>query len=220
MPDWLKLLWYDTAYWISAAGAGLGFSLRVEGARNVPQSGPVLIVSNHQSFLDPIMAGVAINRRLCFLARRTLFVHPIVGPLISSLNSVAIDQEGFAREGLKTILDQLHAGRAVLVFPEGERSKDGFLHPLRPGIHLLIKRVDMKILPIGIAGAYAAWPRWQKYPIPAPLFMPPWEGTIAISIGQPVDSKHFQDLPREQVLAELFNEMKQVQERAQRLRRK
>ena len=57
------------------------------------------------------------------------------------VNCVPIDQEGVAKEGLKTIMQQLQAGRAVLVFPEGERTVDGLVHELKPGIHLLIKRV-------------------------------------------------------------------------------
>jgi 1-acyl-sn-glycerol-3-phosphate acyltransferase len=92
--------------------------------------------------------------------------------------------------------------------------------PLRPGIHLLIKRGDMPIVPMGIAGAYDAWPRWRAYPIPAPLVCPPGKGTIAVSIGRPLHARQFADKPREQVLAELFNELQKCKERAERLRRK
>src|SRR5437764_499957 len=79
--------------------------------------------------------------------------------------------------------------------------------PLRPGIHLLIKRMEMAIVPIGIAGAYDAWPRQRAYPIPAPLFLPAGKGTIAVSVGLPMDSRRFAHQPREKVLAELFVEL-------------
>jgi 1-acyl-sn-glycerol-3-phosphate acyltransferase len=139
--------------------------------------------------------------------------------LMRSLHAVPVNQEGFAREGLKTILEQLKAGRAVGIFPEGERTPNGRMNPLRPGIHLLIKRMDMSIVPIGIAGAYDAWPRWRAYPIPAPLFLPAGKGTIAVSVGPPMDSRRFADQPREKVLADLFVELQKQKEKAQRLRR-
>jgi 1-acyl-sn-glycerol-3-phosphate acyltransferase len=108
----------------------------------------------------------------------------------------------------------------VVIFPEGERTGDGKVHPFRPGIHLLIKRIEMPIVPVGIAGAYDAWPRWRAYPIPAPLFLPAGKGTMAVSIGPPVNSRCFADTPRERVLADLFGRIQDVQERAERLRRR
>jgi hypothetical protein len=78
----------------------------------------------------------------------------------------------------------------------------------------------MPIVPVGIAGAYEAWPRWRPYPIPAPLFWPARKGTIAVSIGKPVNSQCYADKPREQVLDDLFGRIKEVYERAERLRRK
>ena len=133
---------------------------------------------------------------------------------------MAVDQEGFAREGLKTMLDELKAGHAVVVFPEGERTFDCKMQPFRPGIHLLIKRVDMPIIPVGIAGAFRAWPRQRAYPIPAPLFLPASERTIAVSIGPPIQSVGLREKSREQALEELFIAVQKCQERAERLRRK
>lgn len=218
MQGALSYLWYEAAYWISAVGMGFGFSLRAEGGRHVPRTGPALLIANHQSFLDPLLAGLAARRHLCFLARRTLYRNRAFGGLLRSLNAVPIDQEGFARQGLQTILEQLRAGRAVLIFPEGERTANGSLRPLRPGIHLLIKRVPMPIVPIGIAGAYEAWPRWRRLPAPVPLFWPTGKGTVAVAIGRPLDSRRFADLPREAALAALFAELRKVVDRAERLR--
>ena len=74
--------------------------------------------------------------------------------------------------------------------------------------------------PVGIAGAYEAWPRSRPYPLPAPLFWPAGKGTIAVSIGQPIASRCFADKPRAQVLDDLFVRIEEVYERAERLRRK
>ena len=216
----LSRLWYDTCYWLSGTVMTFGFSLRTEGHRNVPEHGPALLVANHQSYMDPILVGLAVRRHPVFLARQSLFRYGPLAWLMHSLHAVAVNHRGFAREGLKAILDQLRAGRVVGIFPEGRRTGDGRVSPLRPGIHLLIKRMEMAIVPIGIAGAYDAWSRWRAYPVPAPLFLPARQGTIAVSVGRPIDSRRFAHRPRETVLADLFVELQKQKEKAQRLRRK
>jgi len=84
----------------------------------------------------------------------------------------------------------------------------------------MIKRVEMPIVPIGIAGAYDAWPRCRAYPMPAPLVFPAGKGTIAASIGPPIYSRQLTKLPRERVLEDLFKELERLWLRAGHLRRK
>jgi 1-acyl-sn-glycerol-3-phosphate acyltransferase len=198
----------------------LGFSIRWEGTHNMPAAGPALAIANHQSYLDPPAVGLASTRRLVYLARASLFRNPMFGALIRSLNAVPIDQEGVGKEGIKAILQRLLAGDAVLVFPEGTRSPDGTMQPLRPGIHLLLKRTSAPIVPIGIAGAYDAWPVWRAYPIPAPIFLPASKRTIAVSIGRPLDPEPFAAMPREEAMTELAKVLAEAKGRAERLRRK
>jgi 1-acyl-sn-glycerol-3-phosphate acyltransferase len=216
----LSWLWYETCYWASMAAMTLGFSLRMEGRRNVPRHGPVLLIANHQSFLDPVIVGLAARRHLCFLARKTLFRHPAFGPLIRSLNAIPVDQEGIGKEGLQSILHRLQEGDAVLVFPEGHRTKTGAVQPLRPGIHLLIKRVQAPIVPCGIAGAFDALPPSRALPRLSPFFLPRTGGDVAVFLGQPIPPERFAEMPREQVLLELHAELVAVSNRAERLRRK
>ncbi len=220
MSDWLSYLWYEGIYWVSMTVMTLGFSLRIEGRQRIPRRGPVLLIANHQSFVDPVLVGLAAPRPLCFLARKTLFRQPLFARLIRSLNAVPIDQEGLGKQGLQTIMEQLRAGRAVLVFPEGHRTADGAMQPLMPGIQLLIKRSQAPVVPVGIAGAFDAWPRWSPLPIPAPLFVPPGKGTMAVAVGRPIDAQRLLDLPREQFLDELAAELRKAQERAENLRRR
>jgi 1-acyl-sn-glycerol-3-phosphate acyltransferase len=211
---------YDTSYLTAAAGFTLGWSLRTEGRHNIPASGPALLVANHQSFIDPILIGLATRRHLCYLARKTLFKNRAFAWLIRMLNAVPIDQEGVGKEGIKAILEQLQLGQAVVVFPEGTRTEDGVMHPLKPGIHLLIKRTKAPIIPIGLAGAYDAWPTWRPYPIPAPLFLPGCRGYIGVSVGKPLEARRFAELPREQSLTDLHGEIEKMWHLAERLRRK
>lgn len=219
MRDGHSWILYEIGYWLSRTGLSLGFHYRCEGGRHIPRTGPALLIANHQSFFDPSIAGSATRRHLCFLARKTLF-RGWFGRLIHRLNAVPVDQEGIAKEGLKRILEQLQAGQAVLVFPEGERTTTGEIQPLKPGILLLIKRIAAPIVPIGIAGAFDALPRTRHWPKLSPIFLPPTEAAIAVSVGKPIPAAYYRDMPRDKALTELHEELKRVKESAERLRRK
>jgi len=218
--SWVARGWWHFCHVLTSHAFSIGFSLRAEGGAQAPRSGPALVVANHQSFLDPVAAGLAFPRPLIYLARKSLFRNPAFSWLIRSLNAVPIDQDGIGKEGIRTILAQLNLGKAVLVFPEGERTLTGRMNPLKPGVHLLIKRTQAPIIPVGIAGAYDAWPRHQPLPIPAPLFWPARKGTIAVSVGQPLEASRIAGLAREQALTELYEAIDAVQRRAEKLRRR
>jgi 1-acyl-sn-glycerol-3-phosphate acyltransferase len=220
MPGWLAWAWYEFVSLITTACLTLAFSLRVSGRRNIPRRGPALLIANHQSFLDPMVIGIASPRHLCFLARKTLFRNRFFGTMLSSLNTVPVDQEGIAKEGLKTVLNELHQGNVVLVFPEGQRSWDGALQPLKPGIQLLIKRTKAPIIPIGVAGAYIALPRGKTRVKFSPFILPATDASVAVVIGKPLDAERFAQLPREDMLTALSLELQKVHDEAERLRRK
>lgn len=211
---------YDATFWLSGPALLLGNSLRTSGDRNVPRSGPVLVLSNHQSYFDPVLVGLATRRRLCFLARDKLFRIPGFGQLITALNAIPIDQDATGLGGLRTTMKLLDEGRAVLVFPEGTRTPDGRLSPIQPGTHLLVRRTMPTIVPVGIAGAYDAWPCWRRLPRPAPLFVPALPGTIAVAVGEPMSPEPFAAMSRDRFLEELTLVMTDVHARAERLRRK
>jgi 1-acyl-sn-glycerol-3-phosphate acyltransferase len=213
-------LWYELSRAACAVGMTFGFSLRTEGRRHVPARGPALLIANHQSFLDPILIAVAARRRPGALARKTLFGHPAFAWLIRSFNAIPVDQEGIGIEGLRVAIDFLRQERVLMVFPEGGRTSDGNIQPLMPGIQLLIKRAAAPVVPVGIAGAYAAWPCWRPYPIPAPLFFPANKRCLAVSISPALEARYLASLPREQLLSALSAELQKARDRAERLCRK
>jgi 1-acyl-sn-glycerol-3-phosphate acyltransferase len=218
----LDKLCYDVCRYSCKLAFLTGFSMRSEGGHNVPNTGPALIIANHASYFDPPAVGVCIQRRIHYLARKTLFNNPLFGALIRRLNAVPVDQEGVATEGLKATLRLLKGGEAVLIFPEGERTWTGKMQPLKPGVGLLIRQVDMPVIPVGIAGVFDAFPRSHLLPANwSPLFLPARKkGSFAVSIGRPLDSRKLRQLPREQMLDEMFQSIHAMCERAERLRRK
>lgn len=219
MPGWFNTIVYEVLRYPIWGGFTFGFSLRSQGTRHIPARGPALLVANHQSFFDPPAVGAVTPRHICFLARKTLF-RGIFGKLISKLNAVPVDQDGVAKEGLRTVIDLLQRGEAVLLFPEGERTPDGSMLPFKPGILLVIKKTLAPIIPVGIAGAFEAFPRSVAIPKPAPLFMPASRGCMAIAVGRPLDPHRFLNQPRDQALRDLQAEIQTMKDQAERLRRK
>jgi 1-acyl-sn-glycerol-3-phosphate acyltransferase len=213
-------LFYHTMLMPYFASFTLGWSTRVSGKRNLPRSGPALILSNHQSFLDPMLLGIAAYpRALTFLARKELFHNRLFGPFIRWCGAVPIDQ-GFGRDGMRAVTDRLNKGEAVVVFPEGERTTTGDLQPLKPGISLLLRHAQWPIIPTGLAGAYAAWPRSQKLPRPGPLFLPPSDRTLAVHFDDAIEANQYSVWDRERLIQELAERIQNSQHRAARIRRK
>jgi 1-acyl-sn-glycerol-3-phosphate acyltransferase len=220
MKERWKHFWYELLYYPTAFIAMMGFSLRVRGRERVPQQGGLLVIANHQSFLDPPLIGIAVRRHLNYLARSTLFDSKPLRWLIESLGAVPINQESVGTAGIKTSLALLKEGRAVLVFPEGSRTPDGTLHPLKPGVVVLIRRAGVPILPVGIAGADQAWPTHRPRPRFSPLWYPSTGAGVAVVVGKPISSKTLADLPPEETLARLHAELLRLHHEAEKLRRK
>jgi 1-acyl-sn-glycerol-3-phosphate acyltransferase len=161
------------------------FRWRVFNAERVPLKGPVILASNHASFLDPPLVGSGITRGINYLARDTLFRYPGIGWLLRKWNSVPVDREGGGAAGLKAILDRLLAGGAIILFPEGTRTRDGQLQPARSGIGLTVIKSDAAVVPARVFGTFEAYGRHVKIPRPH---------RIAVKYGRPM---HFETLRAE-----------------------
>ena len=135
------------------------FGLRIIHRERMIQTGPVILAMNHQSYLDPPLAGVVCDRAIYFLARRTLMDLPLFRWLLPKLNVIPVNQEGIDRSALKALIRVLKSGNAALVFPEGARTLDGSLQPAQPGVGLVIAKTLAPVVPMRIFGAHEALPR-------------------------------------------------------------
>jgi 1-acyl-sn-glycerol-3-phosphate acyltransferase len=142
------------------------FHWRVFNPERVPLKGPVILASNHASYLDPPLVGSGVKRDINYLARDTLFRYPVVGWVLRNWNSVPVDRDGGGARGLKMILDRLLAGGAIILFPEGTRTRDGRLQPARSGIGLTVIKSTAPVVPVRVFGTYEAWGRHMKLPRP------------------------------------------------------
>src|SRR2546429_3143235 len=151
--------YYWIGYHLSRLIGRLFFRLRIIYRERMIQTGPVILAMNHQSFLDPPLAGITCDRAIYFLARRTLLNVPLLGRLLPKLNVIPVDQEGVDRSAIKALIRVLKAGNAALVFPEGSRTLDGNLQPAEPGLGLVIAKTLAPVVPMRIFGAHEALPR-------------------------------------------------------------
>jgi 1-acyl-sn-glycerol-3-phosphate acyltransferase len=150
---------YQVGYNLSKAIAKTLFSFRVVHADRIIEEGGAILAMNHQSYLDPPLAGICCKREIHFLARKTLLEWPILGPLFPKVNVVPVNQERADMSALKTIIRLVRAGGATIVFPEGARTLDGNLQPAQPGLGLVIAKTLAPVVPMRVFGAYEAFPR-------------------------------------------------------------
>jgi cytidylate kinase len=143
------------------------FRLESRGRENVPTTGPVLLVANHSSVLDPPLIGSATDRQLSFLAKAELFDLPLFGGLIRRLNARPIRREGADPSALRTAMRVLEDGGALLIFPEGTRGDEGIIRSAKTGAGMLAVLSGAAVVPVFIKGSGRAWPRGRKLPRPA-----------------------------------------------------
>lgn len=169
--------YYWLGYHLSRLLAKLFYGFRIIHRERVIQTGPVILATNHQSFLDPPLAGNAADRAIFFLAKKSLMDVPILGWLLPKLNVIPVNLEGGDRSALKALIRILSAGECALVFPEGSRTPDGNLQPAQPGLGLVIAKTRAPVVPMRIFGAFDVWPIHGKLRL---------RGRITIVVGEPV----------------------------------
>jgi len=154
--------WYWFGYHLSWVLARVLFRFEVTGREKIPNEGGCILAMNHESFLDPPLAGICCRRATYFLARKTLLEWPILGPIFPKVNVVPVDQDRADMSALKTVIRLVRGGGCTVVFPEGARTLDGKLQPAQPGVGLVIAKTMAPVVPMRIFGAHEAFPRGGK----------------------------------------------------------
>ena len=166
-----RMTWvYRSLWWLTHGACRVYFRVRVEGLEHIPRQGPLILASNHVSFIDPPIIGSMVPRVVNFLARESLLRLPVLGWLFRQVNAVPIDRNNGA-SGLKAILDRLQAGGAIIVFPEGTRSPDGRPMRAKAGVGLTVLRTAAPVVPVRLDGAFEAWGRHRIFPRPKKIIL-------------------------------------------------
>ena len=145
------------------------FRLEAHGVERVPRDGPVLLVSNHSSVLDPPIIGAVTPRQMTFLAKAELFRLPPFGALLRRLNARPVRREGADAAALRTVLRVLGERRVLLTFPEGTRGVEGVLRAPKAGAGMLAVLSGAAVVPVYVSGSGRAWPKGQRLPRPVKI---------------------------------------------------
>jgi 1-acyl-sn-glycerol-3-phosphate acyltransferase len=131
--------------------SGLG-GLYVQGESNVPTTGPVLLIANHVSYLDPVVIGDASPRRVVFMAKAELFRNKFLNFLLRGVDSFPVKRGEADRAAFKNTLAMLEQGRVVCIFPQGTRRQTGDLEGAEPGAALFATRTGCPVVPVYVSG--------------------------------------------------------------------
>ncbi len=208
MSDKLNAAFYELCRPPAQVLTSLLFHVRAYGQEQLPKSGGALLLSNHQSYMDPLLIGVAVRRRLTFMAREPLFRNPFFGGLIRALGAFPVRQGAPDKSSIRQAIHLLESGRFVVLFPEGTRTWDGEVQPIRGGFRLLVRRANAPVIPVALQGAFEAWPRTRRLPRP---------GRVRIRFGKAILPKDIDGLSDEEAALRLRTEIVSLLRSLQRL---
>jgi 1-acyl-sn-glycerol-3-phosphate acyltransferase len=141
---------------VLAIAANLFFRIEVTGRENIPKSGPALVVSNHVSYADAVLAGYATHRFIRFLMWKPIYEMRGAKPIFQILKAIPIDN-GTPKatvRALKAAQEELQRGKLVGIFPEGQITRDGEIGPFERGYERVIRGLDCPIVPVHIEGMW------------------------------------------------------------------
>lgn len=161
--------------------------IEFHGRENVPATGPVIIASNHISFYDPIIVGTGVDRDIEFMAWEKLFTIPILRSVIRFFGAFPVELTSADKSAYINAISTLFKNKALIIFPEGERSGDGKVRNLKSGIARLALKTNARIVPVTIVGAYETFSRHRLLPRP---------GKISVYYHKPItiDKHEFADI--------------------------
>ena len=180
----------------------LFFRFKSFGQENIPDTGPVLIACNHQSYLDPIVCAIGMERELSFMARDSLFKGRF-GKIITELNAFPVKRDSADLSAIRDIVDRLNQQRAVMMFPEGTRSDTGHVKDFKNGFVLIARKAKAAIVPAVIDGTFEAWPRQRKLPLPA---------GVRIRYGNVIPAEDVKTMNKNELLQRVQSEIRAMQD--------
>ena len=201
-----------TPFYRAVAGLirGLSFLLfrpRVEGAENIPLSGPVLVAPIHRSNLDFAFSLFISPRKIFFMAKDSLFDVPVLGTALVALGAFPVKRGTADREAMRSAEEVLRAGHALIMFPEGTRKDGDIVEPLHDGAMFVAARTGARVVPVGLGGTDRALPGGAKMIRPA---------KVRIIVGEPLEPPAGDGRPSRSAIAAKTEELRSRLERVYR----
>jgi 1-acyl-sn-glycerol-3-phosphate acyltransferase len=179
-----------------------GYRIHVDGRERVPRKGPVILAANHRSFLDSLFLPLVVRRRVTFVAKAEYFDNPRTAWFFRGVGQIPIRREGgsASERALEAAMNVLRNGGVFGIYPEGTRTRDGYLHRGHTGVARLALQSGAPIMPVGLIGTDEVQPTDKKMPR---LFKP-----VAIRFGEPLDPRRYGEREHDRLaLRELTDEL-------------
>jgi len=200
---WLVLFWWGFMLWLLRVLFFTLYRVRYQGRANVPRTGSLLFVANHQSNFDPAIVGILVrDRPFKGIARETLFRSKLFSAYLRGFGAISIKRGESDSVAIRQAIIELSGGGCVMMFPEGTRTKDGNIGKFKRGFWLLMKKSNAKVLPIGLDGAF------DVYPIGGKLKL---SGHIEVAAGEPIQAELLLELGEEEGTTLVRNRIEELQ---------
>ncbi|MFA5292417.1 MAG: lysophospholipid acyltransferase family protein [Phycisphaerae bacterium] len=181
----INYIWYSLWRAACRVFCKIYFEPKAYNISYIPEKGGFLLLSNHQSFLDPMINANPLRRQCCFAARSTLFTKPVFGTLVRSFNAIPIKRGQADLTAMRMFVEKLKDGYGLVLYPEGTRTRDGKIAEIKPGFGLLARKANVPIVPSVIDGAYECWPKHKK------IFS---SGKVYVTYGPPIPARKVAEL--------------------------
>jgi 1-acyl-sn-glycerol-3-phosphate acyltransferase len=145
------------------------FKVEFHGAENVPPEGACLITPNHISYGDPIWITIPIQRRIYYMAWDKPFEIPVLGSLMRAFGAFPVSLDAADLSAQRNAIEVLRNGRALVMFPEGGRTRTGKIMPFKLGAFRFALTHGVPVIPVSIKGAEDIWPVGRIFPRPGKL---------------------------------------------------
>jgi 1-acyl-sn-glycerol-3-phosphate acyltransferase len=197
----------QAAYAVVEALFRVLFTYECFGEEHVPARGGAVVAANHPSYLDPILLSLQVRRPIRFMTWEGLFRVPLLGALLRGFGAFPVNtRPGHGREAYGRARAMVEAGQVVGIFPEGRRSRAGWMEgSLREGAARLSLETGAPLVPATITGAFRAWPYFRALPRPA---------RVRVRFHPPIDPAPWQGRPEEEALSGLLGELRRRVERS------
>ncbi len=153
------------------------FRTTVDGAEQVPMTGPVIIAPVHRSFIDFFVASEVTRRKLHYMAKDSLWNNKLLARILPAVGAFPVHREAADRESLRRAQQVLEAGEVLILFPEGERRSGPVVEDLHDGVAFLAARTGATVVPVGIGGSASVMPKGTRLPRPR---------HIHVIVGRPI----------------------------------
>lgn len=147
--------------------------ITLKGTENIPENGGIVLCSNHINWLDPILIGICVKRKIYFMAKAELFSNKFFAFIMKSINAFPVKRGTADISAIKKSFNIIKNGEILGIFPEGTRSKTGKLLPAEPGASVIALKTNAPVIPVRVQGSYLIG------------------GNLRLTIGKPISFEEY-----------------------------